>query len=151
MKTTFHYKKQEQYTQEELADLLAQAEVAILKTAREGFVNASEVEDLKTQLQTRNEELSSYKTKERDITKERIGKAILGDNYDKGSKYIKFEEDFDFTNEEAITAKFEELKNDFFSTTNDDAFEAAEREVGKEVKVEETLSDEFDVVFDDQK
>lgn len=110
-----------------------------------------QVGTLEQQLQTKNEELTTYKSKEQDAIKEKIGKTILGDKFEKSSKYVKFEEDFDFTNVEAITAKFEEFKNDFFPPTTDDPFIDGKTKVGGQEPVEEILDPQFNNIFDDQK
>lgn len=150
MKTTFHYKKQETYTQGEMDTLLSQVETVVLKASAEGMVESTELDELKTQLEDSNIALKEYRNKELSTIKDRIGKEVFGDNFDKGSKYVKFEEDFDFTNEEEVKKVFEEVNKDLFSATNNDGLETTNIEVGKQLATIDE-DDEFSSAFEEYK
>ena len=129
MKTIFHYKKQEAYTQEEVNTLLSQAETAIQKEARDGYVSQEEFNSLKELSDKDNKALSEFRNKEVSSVKENIGKEILGDNYNLASKYVSFSDDFDFKDIEAIKEKYNEVKQDLFATTANDPFDDGTKEI----------------------
>lgn len=72
--------------------------------------------DKEAKLEEATTTLAELKGKEVNAIKERIGKEVFGDHYEKGSKYVRFNEDFDFTNEEEIKKVYEEVNNDLFTT-----------------------------------